>query len=654
MSDLTRGFDVIDSRGRPLRLGAKLGQGGEGSVYEVTSSNDIVAKIYHRPPSPLRAEKIRAMAALHSEQIDKLTAWPIEVLSLRTGAPIGLTMPRVTGYKDIHHLYSPKSRRTEFPGADWRFLVRTATNLARAFATVHETTIIVADVNHSGVLVAPDARVRLIDCDSFQVVDRGRKYLCEVGVPTFTPPELQGRPFVELVRTENHDNFGLAVLIFLVLFMGRHPFAGRHIGSGEMTIEQAIGEGRFAYGADALAAQMERPPGTPPLEIVSEPVAALFERAFDRRSAGGGRPSARQWVAALEMLELSLIQCGASESHWHYAGLRACPWCQMEAATSVPLFASTLSAGVAAHFDLDAFWPQVAAVRHPGPAPALEEAVPKKRRIRPSEAAIAYKRRHWFHLPMALFLAAAPLSVGIFAVLPLLARLFFFVSAIVIYILIRRSLRATASIAPFLERDRYLRSRWDEIRNDWDNKAGPRLFDMKRAELDKLRVSWLRLPELRDEKLADVAANKRNIELARFLDRFEIGAAEIEAVGVGRKSLLQSFGIETAADVTEQSLIAVPGFGVKLRGSMLAWRRMLETQFRFDAPEGIDQQDREAVDQTLLGERLRIAMAIRKGFAELQQIAKQVQFARTSLRTRGEDAYRAHLQAEADLQYVAR
>jgi DNA-binding helix-hairpin-helix protein with protein kinase domain len=646
-------MDVVDSRGRPVRLGSKLGQGGEGSVFEIATSADIVAKIYHRPPSALRAEKIRAMAALRTEQIDKLTAWPIEVLSLRSGAPIGLTMPRIVGYKDIHHLYSPKSRRTEFPGADWRFLVRTATNLARAFATVHDTSSIIADVNHSGVLVAPDARVRLIDCDSFQVVDRGRRYLCDVGVPTFTPPELQGRPFSELLRTENHDNFGLAVLIFLVLFMGRHPFAGRYIGSGEMTIEQAIGEGRFAYGADALAAQMERPPGTPPLDIVSGEVANLFERAFDRRSAGGGRPTARQWVSALEILELGLIQCTASEAHWHYAQLPACPWCQMEAATSVPLFAPTLSAGVAAHFDLETFWHQVEAVPHPGPAPVLEDAVSKKNRIKPSDAALAFRRRHWFHLPLALFVAAAPLSVGIFAHLPPLARLFFFISSLILYVLLRRSLRATASTAAFLERDRYLRSRWDEVRNEWDSKAGPRMFEQKRAELDRLRVSWTRMPELRTEKLRDLIDNKRDIELTRFLDRFEIGAADIPGVGVGRKSLLQSFGVESAADVTEQGLIAVPGFGAKLRGSMLAWRRSLETQFTFDSTEGYE-QDRGSVDQLLLAERLRIASAIRKGFADLQQIAKQVQFARSSLRTRGEDVYRAHLEAEIDLRYVSR
>ncbi len=135
-------------------------------------------------------------------------------------------MPRVDGHKDIHTLYSPRSRKAEFPNADWRFLIRAAANTARAFAAIHETGCVIGDVNHGGVCVSDKATVRLIDCDSFQVTVGTRRFLCEVGVPTFTSPELQGKPFRGVVRSPNHDNFGLAVLVFHLLYMGRHPFAG--------------------------------------------------------------------------------------------------------------------------------------------------------------------------------------------------------------------------------------------------------------------------------------------------------------------------------------------------------------------------------------------------------------------------------------------
>jgi DNA-binding helix-hairpin-helix protein with protein kinase domain len=68
--------------------------------------------------------------------------------------------------------------------------------------------------------------VSLIDCDSFQISSHGRYFLCEVGVPLYTPPELQEKEFKHVVRTPNHDNFGLAVLLFHLLFMGRRQIFG--------------------------------------------------------------------------------------------------------------------------------------------------------------------------------------------------------------------------------------------------------------------------------------------------------------------------------------------------------------------------------------------------------------------------------------------
>jgi len=44
--------------------------------------------------------------------------------------------------------------------------------------------------------------------------------------------------FRGLERSAGHDAFGLAVLLFHLLFMGRHPFAGRSL-AGEMTIQYA-------------------------------------------------------------------------------------------------------------------------------------------------------------------------------------------------------------------------------------------------------------------------------------------------------------------------------------------------------------------------------------------------------------------------------
>jgi DNA-binding helix-hairpin-helix protein with protein kinase domain len=360
--------EVVDSRGQRLRLGPLLGRGGEGSVFELSASPDLVVKIYHFALSAERVDKIRTMIALRNDRIGGLTAWPIDLLSMATSrVPIGLLMPKISGRKDIHHLYSPKSRRVDFQRADWRFLIRASANTARAFAVVHETGCIIGDANHGG--VAQDATVRLIDCDSFQVTNGSRRFLCEVGVETFTPPELQGTPFKGAIRNENHDNFGLAILIFLILFMGRHPFAGKYLGPDQMPIPRAIKECRFAYGARRAILQMEQPPGTPALSIVGDEAAFLFEHAFAKEMVPGGRPTPRDWIDGLGRLERTLRRCSANPSHWHRNDT-SCPWCPMEGATGIALFPIITDVAGSA-VNIDALWRQIDAIRHPGQPPAF-------------------------------------------------------------------------------------------------------------------------------------------------------------------------------------------------------------------------------------------------------------------------------------------
>jgi DNA-binding helix-hairpin-helix protein with protein kinase domain len=544
MTDLLQGSELVAADGRRVRLGRRLGQGGEGTIFELAGEEGLVAKIFRQPLPAERADKIRLMAGLRSASIDAVAAWPIELLALPSGEPIGLSLPRVAGAHDIHQLYSPKSRRQLFPAADWRFLIRVASSLCRAFAAVHEGGSVIADVNPGGILVGEDGQVRLIDCDSFQVEAGGKRFLCDVGVAAFTPPELQGRPFVGLARSAEHDNFGLAVLAFLLLFMGRHPFAGRYLGSEDMPIERAIAEHRFAFGAGRQAVRMEPPPGAPPLAIVPPHLEALFERAFASDAAVKGRPAAREWAAALGDFQSRLTQCGADRAHWHWPGLAACPWCALEAATGSPLFSDTISPLTAGLFDIAEFWQQVEAVEHPGPAPRADwnESVAVSDDVRTLT-------RGWnLHTPIAMLVAAVPVAL-VFAVdAPALAGLLALLCAIPLFVVVRKVLRSVGDTSSLLEWMLHCRNEWEAARREWNAKAGPGAFELKRRELDGLRAAW--------ERKADPA-------------------------------------------------------------------------------------ERQAIEARL-----------RRGLNELQQARNQIEFARTSLKEKCEQAHRAYLQSEADLKAI--
>src|SRR5215813_8073809 len=112
-----------DTSGQPVRLGARLGAGGEGSVHEVLGRPDTVAKIYHKPLTPERAQKIVAMASLSCPELQRATAWPSGIVVADGHVPHGLLMPKITGCKDIHKRFSPRSRKAEFPAADFLFLL---------------------------------------------------------------------------------------------------------------------------------------------------------------------------------------------------------------------------------------------------------------------------------------------------------------------------------------------------------------------------------------------------------------------------------------------------------------------------------------------------------------------------------------------------
>ena len=140
-------------------------------------------------------------------------------------------------------------------------------------------------------------------------------------------------------------------------------------------------------------------------------------------ACAGGRPSAVEWIDALETLAGALVECRVGIAHWHLAGLPECPWCRIEAATGVPLFSTAVSDATASLFDLPAFWQQLIAIEHPGPAPDIT-AQAKKPRLSPVARRLLF-RRGW-HGTIALLLAVIPAGLSFSVDLPPLGRSFFF------------------------------------------------------------------------------------------------------------------------------------------------------------------------------------------------------------------------------------
>jgi DNA-binding helix-hairpin-helix protein with protein kinase domain len=638
---------LFDDSGRRVPLGNELGRGGEACVFELPDRPGFVAKVYHKLPDREKGEKLLQMVALQNERLLKLAAWPIVVLRSKTGGEIiGFAMPNIGASKDVHLLYSPKSRIRDFPPkVNWAFLIHAAANIARAFAVIHEQGHVIGDVNERNLRVSPDsAVVSLIDCDSFQIHAQNRYFLCEVGVPTYTPPELQEKIFKTVVRTPNHDNFGLAVLIFHLLFMGRHPFAGRFSGKGEMPIEKAISEHRFAYAPDLARTQMQPPPNVLSLSQLSPVVSDLFLRAFSPSGVNSGRPTASDWVGSLTNLEGDLKKCAANPAHNFFKGLTDCPWCSIESHTGVILFVGLLTYEVTSGFALDLVWTRIQGVPKPGQA-AEPDLTWLRAHITPtSEARNAGRKRR---IRLALIVTGVLLAIGL-AIAAGLGAGVVWVAMIAIGIA-----RATWGGAG-QGKERYESDRRKAegllrvVKDRWRSEASDAKFQKKLAGLNEVRTQYAELPKLRQSKLEELQRNLYQSQLHNYLERFSISSADIPNVGASRKAMLASYNIDTAADITLAAVDAVPGFGQFLTGQLLAWRQALESKFVFNPKRGIDPEDVRTLDREIAAKKTSIESSLLRGSSELATISSQTITARQSIAKELENAARELFQAEAN------
>jgi hypothetical protein len=171
--------------------------------------------------------------------------------------------------------------------------------------------------------------------------------------------------------------------------------------------------------------------------------------------------------------------------------------------------------------------------------------------------------------------------------------------------------------------------------------------------LTQLRQQLDKLPNARLRKLDELKAQHRQLQLQEFLDRFEVDRATIPNIGPGRKQTLSSYGIETAADISESRVTKVPGFGPVYCARLMDWRDSIVARFRFDPTKPIDPQHATKVEQDILSERRRIEDKLRTGCVELRTIHNQIFAARRQMRPQVEAIYGGYLQATADFDLVA-
>lgn len=643
----------VTSTGKTIEIGRELGKGGEGSVYEVPTNHHWVAKLYnahHQPDAPKQA-KLRFMAATADEELLSYAAWPQEALhKIPNGPIVGFLMPKISGRAPIHMLYSPAHRRQDYPNKAWDFLLFAARNTAAAFAAIHHHGHVLGDVNQGNVLVGGDSKVVLIDSDSFQINANGTTHLCKVGVAHFTPPELQGAAtFDRVPRTSNHDNFGLALLIFHLLFGGRHPYSGVPLrtDAGE-ALEKDIQAFRYAYAPDGQRRGFNPPPKSIPISIVPDPIQAMFTLAFTENGVKS-RPTAQQWVTALDDLRGQSKRCAMTPMHVYPGHINRCPWCVLE--DHGVIYFLDIQVGITATgstgFILARAWAAIEAVP---PPPAI--------RI-PNIAAIAVKPTP---LPPGIQqqgvitfwrIVIVGVALWLFTVIP---GAWFFVlgGAWWAWVVVsdwggdeRKAERTKRKAARDAAQQVY-----DQIIGRIRQEVSPEAFARKKQDLARLRDEYQHLPEREKTEITNLHATAEARQKHQFLERHFLDAATISGVGPAKKAALRSFGIETAADATWNKVISVKGFGEVLTRAVVDWQKACERRFVFNPNLAVTESDKNAVRAKIATRKRTLEITLNAGAAELQRLRQDMISKAKALSPALQAASQKLAQAQADLNAI--
>ncbi len=619
-----------------VSLAGLIGKGGEGEVYAIKERSGQAAKIYSTNLRTKREDKVRAMVSKRLSAKTNLVAYPNEIVTDLRGNFLGFVMPLVSGYHPLHELYNPKSRRRQFPRADYRFLVRAAQNVARAVGKVHQAECVIGDLNHSGVLVAQNATVALIDADSFQFSSDGKFYPCEVGVRDYTPPEIQGKSLASVQRITEHDNFGLAVAIFHLLFMGHHPYAGRNEGS-DISLGEAIAQNRFAFSLTRQSKTRTLPPdGALTLDLFPDAIIHSFEAAFGLKPEI--RPRARDWIHALNELARTLKRCTYAQTHFYPSTVRSCVWCKLAWQRGVQMFPAKSEAIPDIPTDTlgtEQAIQEILAFRFPSAAHILPSTAMPTGASSALHRAQADKRRRTFlsllkmGVGVLMMVGASAAVIGIVEPTPAWRNMGGFLAVVgvtsnivgIILILMgwHNLADQTIETGPFLQAfkdaDEQVQRELDEFvrRNDLTEAI------KVRGDADAAITAYKDQDRALDNELRVLESNREVRRRQIYLDRFSIRRANISGIGTAEINELNSYGIETAADIDRPALHKVPGLDNDMKSQLLDWRRRRESRFRYDpTPNAQDVADERALRSQFAAEKAKLESAIRNGLGALR------------------------------------
>lgn len=245
---------VYNKVGESQQLGELFAKGGEGEIYPVRGRPNILVKKYFdkklNKDGKILVDKILAMKDVREKYQfkNKNIGWvaiPVYADNQQRRF-IGYAMPKMKGvpFRTLAHAklyakHAPNLNRLE--------IVKMMLSWLGIIESLHQKNIMIGDYNLQNFLWDPKTlQISFIDCDSYQMRIADKFFPCLVGSADLTAPEHHNKDFKDIERTPESEYFSIAIILFMCLMLGRHPF---DIVGGSDPVSN-MQKGNFPYGAN--------------------------------------------------------------------------------------------------------------------------------------------------------------------------------------------------------------------------------------------------------------------------------------------------------------------------------------------------------------------------------------------------------------------
>jgi len=631
------------ANGNRYTIGREVGRGGEGRVCEVKENVSLVVKLYTEPLTRDKAEKLRYMVAMGDAELLKFAAWPVDIVTDAAQQVCGFVMKKLDGYVPLHMLFTPMDRKNIFPDKGYNFLVHVARNLAIAFHKIHAAGLIIGDINEGNILVNGQGMIVLIDCDSFQVQDGNNYYFCEVGIPRYTPPELlKHSTFSNVVRTKNTDTFSLAILIFQLLFLGRHPFTGRNLTTEDIDEEKAIKTFEFAYSLRRANKKLNPAKNSFELQSLSDSIIELFHNAFENIAE---RPQPKDWVEELGALSKDLKTCAHSRLHYYPGKLSECPWCAFRNKTGTLYFLDdSYQMDNTILNDIDTFIQGYRVEKIEVKGFPADHAVPGMMAV-PIDKRFARLKtfnRSWYGLLLII-------TIGLFSLTPMAAIIgvmfivtFYFRSPTTKQLKVELQIRQNTYNT--------LKQQFEYFIRQAEYSAEVDAYDEALGRMTTTMEKFMALPATLTARTKEVEEQHYEEHYKRYLHNIDISRYTIPSIGPVKKDAMRNRGIRTAADLYKLPTVKVPGIGPKNIQILLDWQRQVGSGFIYTPDLMTMKRDIAIATYEIAQARRTIEEDIKQEYFKLQLLRSNIHAHEFSQELQYDQLKRNLCQADLDLQ----